>query len=310
MSPELRCPDRRQKGFTLVELLVVIAIIGILVALLLPAVQAAREAARRMACTNNMKQIALAMHSYNDVYKRLPSFAVTDTDWRWAWGALTLPFMEQQAIHDRLAVSQTFTMPRLTDTTLPAEVRAILQLSIPSYRCPTDIGGVTNPNFNSATEAYGTCSYAMSLGVSRASPEACQGKFQEITDGLSNTMLLCEKALVELQPAYRSVGAIWVGRIKTAGNVAITARFPPNTPYTGNWPCCGNDPDAKRANVMSLHPGGLNVALCDGSVTFISQTIEASPVTSASWSTRDPLINDYVWRKLYWANDGYALGAF
>jgi len=150
----------------------------------------------------------------------------------------------------------------------------------------------------------------MSLGVSRTTPENCQGKFQEITDGLSNTLLVGDKSLVESQTALRSVGAVWVGRIKTAGNVSITARFPPNTPYTGNWPCCGNDPDAKRANALSLHPGGLNFAFCDGSVTFISETIEASPVTSASWSTRTAVINDFVWRKLYWANDGYALGAF
>ncbi|MGE0761308.1 MAG: DUF1559 domain-containing protein [Pirellulaceae bacterium] len=301
---------RRRQGFTLVELLVVIAIIGILVSLLLPAVQAAREAARRMQCSNNLKQIALAMHNYHDVYKQLPPFAVTDNDWRWAWGALTLPFIEQQAIHDGLGVSQTFTIPRLNAATTSAAVKRLLQLSIPTYRCPSDIGPATNPNFNSAAEAYGTSSYAMSLGVSRASPENCRGMFHEITDGLSNTLLAGDKSLVELNPAYRSVGAVWVSRIKTAGNVSITARFPPNTPYTGNWPCCGNDPDAKRANVMSLHPGGLNFAFCDGSVTFISKTIEASPVTGANWSNRTPAVNDYVWRKLYWANDGYTLGSY
>lgn len=297
-------------GFTLVELLVVIAIIGILIALLLPAVQAAREAARRSQCTNNLKQIALAMHNYNDTHKRLPPFAVKDNNWRWAWGALTLPFIEQQAVHDKLAISQTFTMPRLTDTTLTAEIKEILASDFPAYRCPSDVGKTTNPNFNSATEAYGTCNYAMSLGVSRPSPEQCEGKFQEITDGLSNTLLVGEKALVELQAGLRSVGASWIGRIKTSANVGITARFPPNSPYEGDWPCCNNDPTATRGNAVGVHPGGINFALCDGSVRFISETIEASPVTGSNWSTRTAAINDYVWRKLYWANDGYALGDF
>jgi prepilin-type N-terminal cleavage/methylation domain-containing protein/prepilin-type processing-associated H-X9-DG protein len=304
-----RSPLRRS-AFTLVELLVVIAIIGVLVGLLLPAVQAAREAARRMSCSNNLKQMALAMHLYNDVHKRLPSFAVQDSDNRWGWPALILPFVEQTGLHNALGVTQTHLMPTLQAATTPANIRPLLTLNISTFRCPSDPGGPTNPNFDNATNAYGTCSYGMSLGVSRTSPEGTNGKFQEISDGLSNTFLLAEKALVESTPSLRSVGAIWLGRRKTAGALSITARWPPNDPYTGSWPCCNNDPGAKRANALSLHTGGLNFALCDGSVSFVSQNIEASPVTGANWATRDPLIQNFVYRKLYWANDGYVVGEF
>ena len=302
----LRTPRR---AFTLVELLVVIAIIGVLVALLLPAVQAAREAARRMQCSNNLKQCALAMHNYHDVYKRLPPFAVQDVDFRWAWSALILPFIVQQPIHDQLGVSANLVMPQLSQAGLSAQIRALLQSTPPTYRCPTDTRDATNPNFENVARPYGTCSYAMSLGVGRSGGvEQTDGKFSEITDGLSNTFLVAEKALVEKNANLRSVGAIWVGRIKTGGCAGITARFPPNDPYTGSWPCCNNDPDAKRANALSLHPGGLMFAFCDGSVDFISETIEASPVTGANWGDRLPTVNDFVFRKLYFANDGYPIG--
>src|SRR6056297_1076372 len=92
-----------RRGFTLVELLVVIAIIGILVALLLPAVQAAREAARRMQCGNNLKQMALAMHNYHDTHKAFPfSYMIDPSNLNvQSWGTRLLPFIEQSAIYDR-----------------------------------------------------------------------------------------------------------------------------------------------------------------------------------------------------------------
>src|SRR5688572_21241712 len=100
---------RRPRGFTLVELLVVIAIIGILVALLLPAVQAAREAARRMSCGNNLKQISLGLHNYHDTYKAFPAgwfdFGGAANNFEsWGWSAMLLPFVEQQPLHDQMGV--------------------------------------------------------------------------------------------------------------------------------------------------------------------------------------------------------------
>ena len=90
---------KRQSGFTLVELLVVIAIIGVLVALLLPAVQSAREAARRMSCSNNLKQLSLALHNYEDTHKTLPPAGIDSN--QMSWTVLLLPYFEQQNLYDK-----------------------------------------------------------------------------------------------------------------------------------------------------------------------------------------------------------------
>lgn len=300
---------RVQAAFTLVELLVVIAIIGVLVGLLLPAVQAAREAARRMQCSNNLKQSALAVHNYELTFKRIPPFAVEDADNRWAWSALILPFIEQQALHDQLSVNGRLVMRNLAEAGLPAQIRDLLQSNIATYRCPSDGSPKTNINFQNATRQYGTCSYGISLGVSRTRPEELpSGKFADIRDGLSNTFLIGEKVLAETPVHLRSVGAIWAGRFNSSAANAITCRFPPNTPYTGSWPCCNNDPDAKRGNAVGLHTGGVMFAFCDGSVTFISSSIESSPVTGNNWNTMTAVINDFAYRKMYFPADGWVVG--
>src|ERR1700704_1172169 len=108
---------RFRRGFTLVELLVVIAIIGILVALLLPAVQSAREAARRTQCTNNLKNLAIGLHNYHDTYKAFPP-GFDFGDWwvaTWGWSYHTLPFIEERALHDQLAVGASGSKRTLAD---------------------------------------------------------------------------------------------------------------------------------------------------------------------------------------------------
>src|SRR4051794_21681889 len=104
---------RRSIGFTLVELLVVIAIIGILVALLLPAIQAAREAARRSQCQNHLKQLGLACLNYESAKKRLPQGFISQPSGveAWAWSTFILPYIEEQALYDRLSPSETFQQP-------------------------------------------------------------------------------------------------------------------------------------------------------------------------------------------------------
>src|SRR5436190_13039206 len=135
MSRRLRAPIRR--AFTLVELLVVIAIIGVLVALLLPAVQAAREAARRSSCGNNVKQLGLALHNYHDTNRKFPMAGyltappVTTSSslpFHHTWLTSLLPFMEQQALYDN------------TNMMLPAWGQPIVSREIPTLRCPSDGG--------------------------------------------------------------------------------------------------------------------------------------------------------------------------
>ena len=135
----------RRSGFTLVELLVVIAIIGILVALLLPAIQMAREAARRTSCNNNMKQIGLGLHMYHDTFNRFPAGwrafdpAMGQPLWfgvpGWAWATSILPYMEQTALY---ADGMHFDLP-IAD----AANAAARETEIKIYRCPTDIGAGT-----------------------------------------------------------------------------------------------------------------------------------------------------------------------
>jgi prepilin-type N-terminal cleavage/methylation domain-containing protein/prepilin-type processing-associated H-X9-DG protein len=139
----------RRGAFTLVELLVVIAIIGILVALLLPAIQAAREAARRAQCQNHLKQLALACINYESSKKRLPTGFVSQPNLTeaWGWGVFILPYIEEQGLYDRLSPSETFQQPvdgnRLTKRNL-ADVFAgktdipLLQTPIPVFRCASD----------------------------------------------------------------------------------------------------------------------------------------------------------------------------
>jgi len=297
--------NHRRQAFTLVELLVVIAIIGILIALLLPAVQAAREAARRMSCTNNLKQAALGMHNYHDTYKTVPRNAVKDANRYWAWGAVILPFVEQQAAHDVLQVTKRERMP--TKATADPDELVLIQSQLQCYSCPSNLADEINPNLSD----NGSSSYAQSSAIGRSGKGGLKdGKFSNITDGLSNTLLISEKSYIETDGS-RSIGAVWVARQKTNASVGFTARWPINTPYPGNWggSCCGNDSKAKRGAAASLHPGGANFALCDGSVRFLSETIEVSPSTGSSWANvGDPSKNDYLYRKLYFPQDGYVVG--
>ena len=128
----------RSRGFTLVELLVVIAIIGILVAMLLPAVQAARGAARRMHCKNNLKQLGIAMHNYHDVQGTLPpGFMVVNErgviNGGWAWSVFLMPYMEQSPLQDDLSIHRFSLNQVATDPVL----QEMLKTQLSTMRCPS-----------------------------------------------------------------------------------------------------------------------------------------------------------------------------
>ncbi|QDT37547.1 DUF1559 domain-containing protein [Stratiformator vulcanicus] len=142
LIPRLRLSEPfAKRGFTLIELLVVIAIIAILIALLLPAVQQAREAARRSSCQNNLKQIGIAMHTYHDTYSMLPApythdTTLSDNEGHWAWSASILPFLDQQNLYELLNVSNG----KASDAISNAAVRDAVSQRLSVFRCPSDIG--------------------------------------------------------------------------------------------------------------------------------------------------------------------------
>ena len=156
------------RGFTLIELLVVIAIIAILIALLLPAVQQAREAARRTQCKNNLKQIGLAMHNYHDVYLGFPPGYMNTAPYhangngpisgnysQWVWGAMILPYIDQAPLYSRLQVGDI----RLADALTaggPYDSTDLLATPLTAFMCPSDVGPATNSDGDQLRDSTNT----------------------------------------------------------------------------------------------------------------------------------------------------------
>jgi prepilin-type N-terminal cleavage/methylation domain-containing protein/prepilin-type processing-associated H-X9-DG protein len=288
----------RGSGFTLVELLVVIAIIGVLVALLLPAVQAAREAARRAQCNNNLKQIGIALHNYHDTLGSLPSGWIMKAanEAEWGWPAFILPFAEQQPLYEKLGVERR----RLWTVVLDTNERTLLQTRLKMYRCPSDNTPPLSPagssglpchrhfqcsgcdiNFQLATSNYmgnfgffdpnGTAEHSKDVlrtGVFHSN-QPC--RLRDITDGTSQTLAVGERD-------FRCRAGVWAG-----------SRNPPGPDMWGSYFIRGrvsiklNDPRSPpnfcsetscTEGFGSLHPGGALFLFCDGSVHFLNNNIQ------------------------------------
>lgn len=199
-------------GFTLVELLVVIGIIGILASLLLPAVQAARESARKMSCQNNVKQLGLAMHNHLDTHREFPSGVIrkkwdeqpTWSEGHWAWGVFAniLPYLERSDLHGELRLDMPLLGAPPTFPILDVH-RDLVDKPVSTYLCPSDLGTVLDQRYRPAN--YVAC---LGSGVTTARQKAgsdrdVDGVFfvnsrikpRDIIDGLSNTMAMSETVL-------------------------------------------------------------------------------------------------------------------
>jgi len=309
----------RRRGFTLIELLVVIAIIGVLVALLLPAVQQAREAARRAQCRNNLKQIALALHNYHDVNLTFPPghyWASQTADLAsgtfygagtgWSWGASILPQIDQVPLYNQIDFnSQCCKQSPVT----PGEIQnnLVVQVPVPFARCPSDTGpavastlaldGIvqmavssyagnggsfdnSHNNEESGQKSNGIFMRARFPTTVGAIP--CARRIQDITDGSTNTVLLTESAW-DISKSDEGGGVGVVGRKRWYGSQTGSNRLINEAVAGLNPPNTAVAATIRRA-ASSMHEGGVMFAMADGSVRFISENIQH---TTRAWADRN-----------------------
>jgi prepilin-type N-terminal cleavage/methylation domain-containing protein/prepilin-type processing-associated H-X9-DG protein len=299
-----RTSARRLRAFTLVELLVVIAIIGVLVALLLPAVQAAREASRRSQCSNNIRQLAIAMHNYHDTNQSFPiNYRVRGTNGQsdyatYSWMQAILPYIEQSNMFNQLTVAGPMSLPNNL---------LVANTPVKTFLCPSD-GLTRNGIMNNVSDSGGTkavTNYKASSGAAwnwtfvntnnmRWPGDGngllhCDGlicsnsygstgstltsdlmrnmtRFSTITDGTSNTF-----AIGEAVPAW-SQWTWWYCQNATVATCAIPLNYRKGIDkldqYAGQWNRC--------FGFYSLHPAGANFAMCDASVRFVPDNIDTT----------------------------------
>ena len=322
----------RAQGFTLIELLVVIAIIGVLVSLLLPAVQAAREAARRSSCVNNLKQISLGCHAYHDVYRAFPA-SITgptatgnnqDVGWNpkeitWSWNVMILPFVEQGPAFTQLNPTGRTAQQAMTAAGSNAGLKAVFQSPISIYVCPSDVGPTLMSDRGQASDTIS--STTLPFGVARNNYVGCnendsasailgstaagvfgEANFQRrlvtITDGTSKTLLIGERAYEYTEKGdlhYARAGFHFVNRPRKNADmpqpnvgmndnlfVATHGINPFSTEANLGTQANGDFAWDRRASPSSLHTGGANFALADGSVRFIRQSVNLGDFRSAA----------------------------
>ncbi len=324
------------KGFTLVELLVVITIIGLLIALLLPAVQAAREAARRLQCGNNMKQIGLALHNYHSAHGSFP-IAAPHSHCRPNWRVALLPYIEQGSVYDLSDFSKHFCSACAASSSygfVTGQNAHFKGLVIDAFRCPSNTSDPTSTKVYCNFDRAQTHDY---VGISGAAPDPggrttvcspqtghggifCKNgilfpmgisKIRDVTDGTSSTLIVAEQSgLVNNRDVRSDYHGGWssfgcwdpsgCGSIRSVlgyassdkpyGSGTSTIRYPinhdvldigTNTSYDGN------------TVLNSFHPGGIHGLLADGSVRFISETIDFPTLLNIGSKNDAEVVKDF-----------------
>ncbi|QDU35838.1 Type II secretion system protein G precursor [Maioricimonas rarisocia] len=334
----------RRRGFTLIELLVVIAIIAILIALLLPAVQQAREAARRSQCKNNLKQLGLALHNYHDTYGVFPYRQGGTNQSTHNWGRLSgfvglLPYVDQGPLFNQISselVDGGTTYPPMGPNPWNGNYPP-WQQTIPVLLCPSETS-------HSASDSIGDTTYGFVAGdthnTNSSNPRGMFGlrsstRFSDILDGSSNTIAMAEMkfpvqsgdightavgsnftvptdCLATYNPTtrqYTVTAHAWKGRRWSdggAGSTAVTTTMPPNSPS-----CSHNNHDAQNGfySAGSAHVGGCHTLMGDGSVQFISENIDTGNL-SVDAATVGGVSPYGVWGALGTKAGGEVVGEF
>jgi prepilin-type N-terminal cleavage/methylation domain-containing protein len=300
-----------RSAFTLIELLVVIAIIAILIALLLPAVQQAREAARRSQCKNNLKQIGLAMHNYHSTSSVFPP-AFVDSNPAFTnpvpvdaasnmnglgWGTLILPYMDQAPLYNEVGEETGGFVWNWMDKdgngsmsvadAIPAAIKIVS-----GYNCPSDPMGGLNTERNN----FGKSNYLASAATSAPGDSAKDGMFyadsslhfRDIVDGSSNTLFVSERTTLDDPTAMTNCGGV---RCTWAGGIWIGPRI---STATSTWYCGLTSTDVENVGggsatylihgssatwgsgwiAASSHTGGIQVLMGDGAVRFLSENLD------------------------------------
>ena len=314
-----------RRAFTLVELLVVIAIIGVLIALLLPAVQQAREAARRMQCQNNLKQIGLALHNYHDTFKRLPpgnqgtvnAAGTAYNGWGWTWQANILPYIEQRALYDAIQGPDGY--GNESGGTTSGKPLLVQETVINTLWCPSqpevspgpqkygDKEQPSNYNGNMGTRIGNGNDDCICTGVSnvaemRSNAWGCMNgngvfyvdsktRFADVMDGLSNTIFVSEVV---------DTGGVAMGHFGGGcDRHAIFAGGADGNPPTemteyliaaeGNDPINGGAEEAAG----SWHAGGAQFCMGDGSVRFLSENMDMATYQGLSTRAGGEVLGEY-----------------
>ncbi|RCS46391.1 DUF1559 domain-containing protein [Bremerella cremea] len=278
---DYRSPTIVRRGFTLVELLVVIAIIGVLIALLLPAVQQAREAARRTQCINNLKQVGLAVHNFHDTFGELPPSRVQYE--YLGWSALLLPFMEQGNLYDQIDMKKKYI----------DQTAAVQQTGISGYVCPSrhksgdltqvvqaingangavwDYASVSGPSGdNSIIRQLRKEKGMLVVADGNKDKYRSQTDFASVTDGLTNTIMVGERH-VQVQN-LRDEKTGHDGPILSGWAYTTMRAAGPDYPLASNK---RDDVDGVAHLVFgSFHPGTVNFVMGDGSVRPIQVNID------------------------------------